>query len=185
VRSPLVLATALSFVVACSVDSSATLPPTVDSSASDAGAEAAPLDTSVSPEDSGDADADTGSPSGDSGARDADPADADPADPDAGEPDIGPPDVGPPDTGRPTCDELYGSTNGYFLCAERDDECEFFAVLERTSCDDACAAGAVAGTCTGNFGNSSATGPDRCLDSGGSFTCTADYTDHICVCSRP
>lgn len=104
---------------------------------------------------------------------------------DSGLPDVGPADSAPPDAGRPSCTDLYGGTNGYYLCEERDGECMFYARLEGLSCDEACAAGTVPGTCTGNEGNSSATGPDRCTPTGREFTCNDGYTDHICICSRP
>jgi hypothetical protein len=100
---------------------------------------------------------------------------------DAGGRDAGGRDGGP----RPSCDDLYGRTNGYLLCEQRDRECMFFAELDYASCDDACAAGTTPGTCTGNEGNAAETGPDRCTPSGGVFYCDVGYRDHICICSRP
>ncbi len=99
---------------------------------------------------------------------------------DAGAPDGGPPDAGVPDAGRPSCDDVFGSSRDYMLCAERGTECEFFVTLDFRSCADEC--GMRGTTCIDAYGEVNTSKP---CTRGARRGCGSDNRDLICICTRP
>jgi hypothetical protein len=123
---------------------------------------------------------------GDGAGDDGDGIDADAApepEPDAGEPppDAAPPDAPPPDAPEEpsACDEQYGDSPGYQLCAETRESCEFFVNAEvMASCDQHCADSG--GVCLGARNDLDGT----CTEGGQPLECgTADNNTLICTCT--
>ena len=79
-----------------------------------------------------------------------------------------------------SCNERYGATEGFALCAEAPDQCTFNANLAPgQSCDDVCAHGG--GECLQAFGNATSNVCSALAE----IPCnTAGHVDDLCVCSN-
>jgi hypothetical protein len=95
----------------------------------------------------------------------------------------------PPDAALPlpdgaaqlqTCDQQFGASTGYQLCAETETTCEFFHLADGTpeACSDVCAT--YLATCVVSYNSTLGTECTR----GEEQACTTTRGSQICVCSR-
>jgi hypothetical protein len=78
-----------------------------------------------------------------------------------------------------TCDEQFGASTGYQLCAETDTTCEFFHLAETPeACADVC--GLYQATCITTFNSTVGTECTREEEA----VCTTTRGSQICICSR-
>jgi hypothetical protein len=77
-----------------------------------------------------------------------------------------------------TCEEQYGTANGYSPCAETPTECHFGTIINyATNCNAVCAAHG--GSCIDAYAN----GTNGC--DGGTLGCAyMDFFDLVCVCTH-
>jgi len=89
------------------------------------------------------------------------------------------PDTGPPDTAvpPPSCDDLFGTQEGYTLCMENASECEFYVVLNGETCRRACERGGQ--SCRGAHQEGM---PDVCMYEPELESCGRRVMDAVCVC---
>ncbi len=78
-----------------------------------------------------------------------------------------------------TCEEQFGASTGYQLCAETDTSCEFFHLADTPeACSDVCAL--YGATCIVSYNSSVGTECTREVEQ----LCTQTRGSQICVCSR-
>lgn len=78
-----------------------------------------------------------------------------------------------------SCDEQFGASTGYQLCAETDATCEFFHLAEAPeACADVCAA--YGATCVTTFNATEGTECTREEEA----DCATLYSSQICICTR-